>query len=422
LYTIIFFSSFPFLIILQYRISSPIQNKAIEMSVEKANYNAIINDSLQNLTVIIAYSLENIIEQHFAKAYNLYFIALKKYLLSLLKLVICGVITTMIPTLFINTISAVSVIRDEISISEFIAFTTIASINGHWLVMLSQRLRNIRISSASALRFNENINGQHEDIDTGLNIENNIDTVVSFNNVSFSYNENNVYAINNNTFKINKGEHVAFVGGSGSGKSTILKLISGLYTCNNGIININGNDIKKISKKILREYISYVPQECFLFPGTIKDNITCNNLENDSSIKLIKACEDAGILEFINNLPKKFNTIVTESADNISGGQRQRIAIARALYKNSPLLILDEATSALDPITEAIFFKAFDILMKGKTVIMVAHRFSAINKCDKIIVMDNGSISDINNHDNLLNNNKIYTSLYEAQHNTECEV
>jgi ABC-type multidrug transport system fused ATPase/permease subunit len=221
---------------------------------------------------------------------------------------------------------------------------------------------------------------------------------------------------------IKAGSKMAIVGGSGSGKSTMLKLLLGLYEPTKGEIAINNKATTTYTKADLRNIFAYVPQDSFLFPESIGKNITLENEIADMA-RLEKACAEAGILDFINSLPDGLNSILTEGADNISGGQRQRIAMARAFYKNAPVILFDEATSSLDPATEAAILSSFANVAAGKTVIMVAHRPMAIAACDVIIVMENGKVAGVGSHDELLKNNEAYQNLYESkQYVTEGKV
>ncbi|MCL2841393.1 MAG: ABC transporter ATP-binding protein/permease [Defluviitaleaceae bacterium] len=416
-YTLIFFGVFPIFIFMQYKMSAPIQKKAQQISIGTARFNAVVNDSLQNTSTVIAYSLENILESRYNEAYDEYFQALKHYILSLTKLVISGALASTTPTLFISVAAGISVINNRMSMAEFIAFTAVAAATSNWLIVLSQRLGELRLSAVGATRFNDNTMGTLERLleDTHTPVKS--DFAVCFESISFSYkNEADNLALKNVSFKIKKGDRVAFVGGSGSGKSTILKLMLGLYEPLSGDITVNGKNMDTTSMVALRRDFAYVPQDSFLFSESIRENITCQikPLDNKDIDRLHKACEDAGILEFINTLPEKFETLLSESAENLSGGQRQRLAIARALYRNAPIVLFDEATSALDPITESHILEIFETLMEGRTVIMVAHRISVIETCHKIVLMDNGEISDIGSHTELLARSPLYQSLHAA--------
>jgi len=193
-----------------------------------------------------------------------------------------------------------------------------------------------------------------------------------------------------------------------------LKLLLGLYEPQSGNIFISGKNINVLSKTALRAHFAYVPQDNFMFPESIGENILCVNPGSRDKSKLEESCRNAGILDFINGLPDKFGTVLSESAENVSGGQRQRLAIARAFYKDSPAVLFDEATSALDPVTVEGILNTFEALMENRTVLMAAHRVKAIAACNTIIVMEAGKIVGTGIHEELINDNAVYASLYAS--------
>jgi len=393
LYTLIFIAMFPILAIVQALISSPIQKAARKEQDTRAGFNAVVNDSLQNIATIIAYNLEEELENRYVASYKEYFAACMRKIRLICTIQIAGGIISMAPLVFLLIASAFSVINETTIISEFIAYTGVGVIAGIWLANLGQSLSNIRVSMAGAERLNESLTGEMECVSDRQIVAENGAVAVGFENISFAYAEDGVDVLQNVSFEIPHGAKVAFVGGSGSGKSTILKLLLGLYEPKSGNISVFGNDTAEIGKHALREVFAYVPQDSFLFPVSISENITGKKmmLPEDTS-KLEKACKDAGILDFINSLPNKFDNILSESAENISGGQRQRIAMARAFYKDAPIILFDEATSALDPTIEAEILKTLEKATKNKTVLMVAHRASAKAFCDTVITMERGKV------------------------------
>ena len=237
---------------------------------------------------------------------------------------------------------------------------------------------------------------------------------LEFNNVNFKYDNTNEKAIKNINMKIEGGKISALVGQSGAGKSTIINLIPRFYDPQTGDIKIDGQDIRKVKLKSLRKQMALVSQDIFLFDDTIKNNIAYANPEA-SQKEIEKACEFSAADEFINKLPDKFESYVGENGVKLSGGQKQRISIARAIIKNSPIILLDEATSSLDAESERIVQNAINNLIKNKTTIVIAHRLSTIHNADKIFVFKSGSIVDSGNHDYLLKNCEEYNSLYKKQ-------
>lgn len=236
---------------------------------------------------------------------------------------------------------------------------------------------------------------------------------IVFKDLSFQYGEDTIVFTDFN-FKINAGEKVGLVGHSGSGKSTITKLLLRFADVNSGSIKIDNQDISKITQDDLRSKISYVPQEPILFHRNILENIAYSK-PDASKEEVIQAAEKAHAHEFISKLPSGYDTLVGERGVKLSGGERQRVAIARAMLKSAPILILDEATSSLDSVSESYIQKAFDELMKGKTSIVIAHRLSTIQKMDRIVVLDNGKIVEDGTHKELLAKKGVYAELWSHQ-------
>jgi len=239
---------------------------------------------------------------------------------------------------------------------------------------------------------------------------------IKFENVNYKYDDSNEYVLKNINLDVKAGEIVAFVGKSGSGKTTLVNLLARFFNTDEGTVTVNGVNIKNIPLKIYRNKFAIVPQETFLFGGTIKENISFGKEVSDEEI--ITAAKMANAYNFIQeDLPNKFETEVGERGALLSGGQKQRIAIARALIKNPEIMILDEATSALDSESEKLVQDALDVLMQGRTTFVIAHRLSTIVRADKIVVMDNGEIKEMGTHSELIAMNGIYKNLYDIQFN-----
>ena len=238
---------------------------------------------------------------------------------------------------------------------------------------------------------------------------------LSLSQVTFSYPNTQTTALNNIDLTINPGETIALVGQSGSGKSTIAKLIPRFYDLQQGEICIDDVNINDIPLATLREQITVVTQDVVLFNDTVEANIAYGRLAQVSAEAIQAAARVAHALEFIQTLPDGFTTQVGQNGERLSGGQRQRVAIARAILKNAPILILDEATSALDTESERFFQQALDTLKKGKTTIIIAHRLSTIENADRIIVLDKGCIVESGTHQQLLQHNGYYAKLYNTQ-------
>ena len=239
---------------------------------------------------------------------------------------------------------------------------------------------------------------------------------IKFENVNYKYEDSNEYVLKNINLDVKAGEIVAFVGKSGSGKTTLVNLLARFFNTDEGSVTVNGVNIKNIPLSIYRNKFAIVPQETFLFGGTIKENISFGKEVTDEEI--VSAVKMANAYNFIQeDLPNKFETEVGERGALLSGGQKQRIAIARALIKNPEIMILDEATSALDSESEKLVQDALDSLMEGRTTFVIAHRLSTIVRADKIVVMENGEIKEMGTHSELLAIDGIYKNLYDIQFN-----
>lgn len=234
-----------------------------------------------------------------------------------------------------------------------------------------------------------------------------------FKNVTFRYGTRKP-VLENITMHIKQGEKIALVGESGSGKTTLVKLLLNLYSPEEGEVLINNNNIKDINIEKLRDKIAYIPQETFLFSGSIMENLTLG-IDDVTTEEVIEASKKAQAHEFINALPLRYETRLEENGANLSGGQRQRLAIARAILKKPDILILDEATSNLDSITERAIEKTIEEYSTDMTTIIIAHRLSTIKRCDMIYVMEKGKIIEAGNHDQLLDYKGIYYKLWNQQ-------
>jgi subfamily B ATP-binding cassette protein MsbA len=236
---------------------------------------------------------------------------------------------------------------------------------------------------------------------------------IEFKNISFTY-PDGTHALKNLSAKIEGGTKVGLVGVSGSGKTTFLNLIPRFFHLKNGSILIDNQNINDINLNSLRKEISLVSQDVILFDDTIRANILYGNAFA-SNEEIIKSCEFAAARDFVEKLPNKYETIIGENGTKLSGGQKQRLSIARAILKNSSIILLDEATSSLDSESESVIQKAIENLTKNKTTIIIAHRLSTVMNCDKILVFENGQVIGEGKHEFLVNNSSTYKKLYEKQ-------
>ncbi len=241
---------------------------------------------------------------------------------------------------------------------------------------------------------------------------------ISFKNISFKYPGSNKYVLKNISFDINAGEKISIVGLNGAGKTTLIKLLCRLYEPNSGKILVNGHNIYDYEYGSYMEKIAVIFQDYKLFAFTIGENITCEEYSEDEEI--MELIEEVGLKEKINSLPKGLNSLMGKSYDNegveLSGGEEQKVAIARALYKDAPLIILDEPTSALDPLAEAEIYEHFNTMVEGKTAIYISHRMSSSTFSDKILLIENGTVVDFDSHANLMKKEEsLYYKLFMAQ-------
>ena len=256
---------------------------------------------------------------------------------------------------------------------------------------------------------------EDDEIDTGTVDTDRVNGDVEFRNVSFSYGEDDREVLQDISIVVKSGTTLALVGHSGSGKSTLASLLPRFYDIDSGDILIDGTSVSDYSLASLRDNISFVTQDVVLFNDTIGNNLAYGQLRNKTKEEFLAAAEAAHVVEFVNDLPEGFDTMVGDRGVLLSGGQRQRIAIGRALLKNAPVLILDEATSSLDSHSERRIQEALNVLMKDRTTIVIAHRLSTVERADQIIVLDAGRIVESGTHSDLLAANGHYAALYRMQ-------
>ena len=254
----------------------------------------------------------------------------------------------------------------------------------------------------------------------GGGVRNAIRGDITFDKISFRYRPDLPAVIKDFSLDIKSGQTIGLVGRSGSGKTTVTKLLQGLYSVQQGIVKIDGIDIRELDKSHLRRNIGVVLQENYFFSGTVRGNVALPK-QNASLEEIIYVCKLAGADEFIQKLPKGYDTVLEENAANLSGGQKQRLAIARALLTNPPILIFDEATSALDPESEEVIRRNLKAIAKGRTVIIVSHRLSIISHADLIMVLDNGEASAMGKHKELMQQPGIYQEFWNQQMSVEVE-
>ena len=304
--------------------------------------------------------------------------------------------------------------QGAITLGEFVSFLAALMLAYQPVRALAGINIGIQEGIAAAKRIYEIIDQKneiyHDENAPSLKLNN---ASIDFKNISFTY-PDGTHALKNLSAKIEGGTKVGLVGISGSGKTTFLNLIPRFFHLKNGSIFIDNQNINDINLNSLRKEISLVSQDVILFDDTIKANILYGNAFA-SNEEIIEACKFAAAQDFVEKLPNKYETIIGENGIKLSGGQKQRLSIARAILKNSSIILLDEATSSLDSESESVIQKAIENLTKNKTTIIIAHRLSTVMNCDKILVFENGQIIEEGKHEFLVNNSSTYKKLYEKQ-------
>ncbi len=395
-------------------IGKSLKRDAGKAQVELGNIMSYVDETLNSLKIIKIFNADGQIMKRFDASINRYRKLLQKVMkkraLASPTSEFLGAITIGMIVFFGGKLSLEG---NGLKGSEFIFYIGIFYTLLDPIKRFSRSLSDIQKGQVSAQRI-------FELLDMEISIkdkENAIDLPefkdkIEFRNVSFGYAEKNV--IQNFNLTINKGENIALVGASGSGKSTIANLVTRFYDVREGEILIDGINIKDIRLKSYRKLFGLVTQDSILFNDSVFNNIALGD-ENPTSEKVTAAAKIANAEEFIEKLPDEYEDSVGESGGKLSGGQKQRLSIARAVYKNPPIMVLDEATSALDTQSEKLVQDALENMMNNRTSIVIAHRLSTIAKANKIIVMEEGKIKESGTHTELLGRNGIYTHLIRLQ-------
>ena len=406
----------PFLIFVSTKFSKKVLPKFKKNQQVLAELNSIVQDNISGIKEIQAFGKEE-------SEYN----RMKKYCKTYSQVNINANFSaaifhpsieflTSIGTVFVMGIGGTLAMRDVLSTADVVGFFMYLSLFYSPLAVLARIVEDAQNAYAGGLRVLEVL-----DIESEVRDSENAKTLkraqgdIEFRNVSFYYNENEP-VLNDVSFSVNAGQMIAFVGATGVGKSTIVSLLERFYDPIEGGVYLDGQNIRDITIKSLRENLSIVLQDVFLFNGTVFDNIAYGN-PSATREEVLEAAKIARADEFITGMPDGYDTLIGERGVRLSGGQKQRIAIARAILKNSPVLILDEATSAVDNETEALIQQAIDELSKSRTVVVIAHRLSTVMKADKIIVLEDGKVTEQGTHNELLKNNGLYARLCNVNTN-----
>ena len=392
--------------------------KIIEVQKETDSLVMQANDSLSGMRVVKAFNNEEKEINNFKKKTNQFFIKMKS-------VNIINALTSPLTSLIINFAIAFviyfssSSIIDQTGITKGELSSLISYLNQILLalIVVSNLVVIFTRAFASKKRVEEILNipdfVHHKNEINKIDLENN-QNILDFKNVSFKYEEKDNDVIKNINFEIKKGEKVGIIGGTGSGKTTLIKLIERFFTRTSGVILYKGKDINQYNITNLRNEISLVSQKASLFKGTIRSNLEMG--KKDATIEeMEESLKMSCAYEFVKKYDDYLDHKVEEGGKNFSGGQKQRLSIARSLIKDSEILILDDSTSALDYLTEKLLKENIN-KMEDKTVIIVAQRVSTVKNCDKIIVMYHGSIESIGTHEELLANSKVYKEIYDSQY------
>ena len=413
-------SPLPILAITIYYVNSIINKKSEQVQQELSNLTSNAQESYSGIRVIKSYLQEKSMILFFgnsSKKYQENALSLAKteaiYFPSMSLLIgLSTLITIMVGALdVVNGKPGANIGK----ITEFVLYiqmlTFPVSAIG-WTASIIQR------AAASQKRINEFLNTESLIIDTNDGKPFTFNKEIKFIDANYTYTNTGIKAIDHFNFTINKGEKIAIIGKTGSGKTTVAQLFMRMYDLNSGQILFDNNNINDYNLTSLRTGISYVPQDVFLFSDTITNNILFGD-ENSDMDRVYKAAKQAGIYDEIVQFPDGFNTMIGERGITLSGGQKQRISVARAIIKNPDLIIFDDCLSAVDSKTEELITKELNSFLYQKTAIIITHRLYSSLKFDKIIIMDNGKIIDMGTHEELLKNNSYYKEFYTKQRNTK---
>ena len=385
-----------------------------EVQQQQSNFLSIIDETISGQKVIKSFLSESFFSRKFDKINHL----LYKYSNKVInRKNLAGPFSEFMGILVIGVLlwfgGRMVLVSESISGTTFIVFMGLAYNILTPAKNLSKSFYSIKKGNAAAERVFEIIEYDKYTNDGNRNIEiEEFKDKISFQDLEFSYGESKI--LDGITFTIKKGESVALVGSSGSGKSTIANLLNGFFSADSGSLLIDGINISDIKRESLYKNISIVTQESILFNDNIFNNIKIGNLDAEKE-DIIRAAKEANAHEFIDEQINGYETVIGDYGNKLSGGQKQRLTVARAMLKSPSILILDEATSSLDSKSEKKIQDAINKLMQGKTSLIIAHKFSTIKKCDKIILIDKGRIIAQGTHEELINSNSSYKNMNELQ-------
>lgn len=396
------------------RIGKSLKKGSLKVQTEQGVFLSVLEETMSGLRIIKAFNVEKMFAGKFEDSNARYYTYSNKLLnrqnlaspvSELLGIIVIGV-------LLVYGGYLVFVDR-TMDASFFVGYITLAYNILTPAKAIAKASYSVKRGDGAANRILEFLETENDIVEIENPIEKKaFENEVMLDNVSFKYEES--YVLKNFSLKIPKGKTIALVGQSGSGKSTIANLVTRFYDVNNGSINIDGENIKNLSKKSLRGFMGLVNQDSILFNDTVANNLKVGK-EDATEEEIIEALKIANAWEFVKDLPQGIHTNIGDSGGKISGGQKQRINIARAVLKNPPIMILDEATSALDTESERVVQEALENMMKNRTSIVIAHRLSTIQNADLIVVMQKGEIAEQGTHAELIAKKGVYKKLVDMQ-------
>lgn len=395
-------------------IGKQLKRKSNLAQKENGHFLSIVEETLSSLKIVKGFNAESKFYDRFQQSTN----RLKEILNSLINRQNLASPTSEFLGIFVIVVilwfgGNMVLVEESLDAATFIAFLGLAYNILTPAKQISKATYSVKKGDAAAERISQVLETPSTITDHPDAIDKkDFETGIEISNVDFAYEDDKV--LKQFSISVNKGETVALVGQSGSGKSTIANLITRFYDVNAGTIKIDGIDIRKMKKSDLRDLLGLVTQDSILFNDSIRNNIALGK-DDATDAEIIDALKIANAWEFVKELPKQLDTNIGDSGNKLSGGQKQRLSIARAVLKNPPVMILDEATSALDTESEKLVQKALENMMKNRTSIVIAHRLSTIQNADKIVVMQKGEIVEQGKHQELIDTNGTYKKLVAMQ-------
>lgn len=403
----------PVTVILAGIISKPIGKYTEQLQQHMAKVNAVAQDCIGGIHMLKAFNLKDVLFKKYNDAVDNaleYSLAVEKRRAMTTPV---NILMNSMPFGLCILYGGYLAVKGQITTGGLLAFVQMMNYMVSPASTMPNLINSLRGAMGAAAHLFEIFGQRPERTGGGTFVADPSAPAVEFRDVSFSYDgENGI--LDKMSFKVGGGKSVALVGASGSGKSTIFKLLCGFYKLQEGCIKLLGNELEKWDISAARSKISLVTQDTYLFPTTIAENISYGR-PGASRDEIVQAAKTANAHEFITALPDGYNTIAGERGARLSGGQKQRIAIARAVLKDAPILLLDEPTSALDTESEALVQETLECFMKGRTTLIIAHRLSTIKNVDEVMVLDEGCIVELGPHEQLMDKGGLYKQLYLKQ-------